>query len=76
MDCNELVELVTEYLEGTLPALNRARFDAHIAECPYCEVYLQQMRGTLAVLGTIPPETIPVQAQDKLLAIFRSYKRS
>ena len=76
MDCNELVELVTEYLEGTLPALDRARFDAHIAECPYCEVYLQQMRGTLNALGNIPPETIPVPAQDQLLAIFRNFKRS
>ena len=51
LSCQELVELVTEYLEGTLPAAERARFDAHVLECPGCELYLEQFRATITLTG-------------------------
>jgi predicted anti-sigma-YlaC factor YlaD len=54
MTCKELVELVTEYLEGTLSALDCGRFEEHLAECPGCHTYLQQMRQTIRVLGRLP----------------------
>jgi anti-sigma factor RsiW len=53
MSCKELVELVTEYLEGTLSAMDRARFEAHLAGCDDCDVYLQQMRQTISLVGEL-----------------------
>ena len=49
MSCQELVELVTAYLEGALPPGDRARFEAHLAECPDCEVHLEQVRTTIVI---------------------------
>lgn len=56
--CQELVELVTAYLEGALDATDRARFEAHIAGCDACTMYLEQMRVTIATLGRIPEESL------------------
>ena len=53
MDCNELVELVTAYLDGSLDLEQRARFDAHLLECDGCENYLQQFRSTVATSARI-----------------------
>jgi anti-sigma factor RsiW len=47
MTCQELVELVTDYLEAVLPEPQRERLEAHLAECPYCEEYIAQMRQTI-----------------------------
>lgn len=51
LSCQELVELVTDYLEGTLAPEEHARFDAHLAECPGCDRYVEQMRTTVALVG-------------------------
>ena len=51
LSCRELVELVTEYLEGALPEGERARFEAHLANCAGCETYLEQVRATIALVG-------------------------
>jgi anti-sigma factor RsiW len=75
MTCQELVELVTDYFEGTLPACDRARFERHIAGCPYCTTYLDQMRITIRVLGRLPEETVSPTARDELLGAFRDWKR-
>ena len=48
MDCNELVELVSAYLDGSLDLEQRARFDVHLLECDGCENYLQQFRSTVS----------------------------
>ncbi len=61
LTCRELVELVTEYLEGTLPEPERLRFDAHLAECPYCQTYLEQMRQTIAPVGRLTEDTIDAE---------------
>ena len=73
--CNELVELVTAYVEGALPAGERARFDAHLAECPDCVEYVAQFHRTIVAVGLAAPElehTPPVTA---LLGVFRDWKR-
>jgi anti-sigma factor RsiW len=49
MTCQELVELVTEYFDGELPELERAAFEAHVAVCPGCDTYLEQMRVTIRI---------------------------
>jgi anti-sigma factor RsiW len=69
--CIELVELLTDYLEGVLPPAEVAAIDAHLAVCPPCRVYLEQMRATIAALGHAPVETLSAEAQDVLLAEFR-----
>ena len=73
--CRELVELVTDYLEGALPAEERARVDAHLEECPGCRAYVAQMEVTLRVVrDTAALERRPEVAG--LLAAFRDWKRT
>lgn len=74
LTCRELVELVTEYLEGTLDAPERERFEAHLAECPYCRTYLEQMQQTIRLLGHLSEKTITPEARDELLCRFRAWK--
>jgi Putative zinc-finger len=60
LTCQELVELVTDYFENALGPTDRARFEAHIAVCPGCDIYLHQMRTTLELVGaTADRETGP-----------------
>jgi anti-sigma factor RsiW len=75
LTCQELVELVTEYLEQTLPPAERARFEAHLAECRGCRTYVEQMRQTIQMLGTLPEESLTPDAQAVLLDTFRTWKR-
>lgn len=75
LTCRELVELVTEYLEGTLPDAVRARFDAHLKECPHCQTYLEQMRQTITVLGRLNEDTIDPDVREELLRRFRAWKQ-
>ncbi|MDZ4718851.1 MAG: zf-HC2 domain-containing protein [Roseiflexaceae bacterium] len=74
--CQELVELVTNYIEDALTPIERARFEAHLAICRGCTTYVQQMRQTIALLGKLPETTIAPQARDQLLMIFRDWKRA
>ncbi len=50
LSCRELVELATEYLEGALGAIERARVDGHLADCPDCAEYIAQIRRTIEVV--------------------------
>ncbi len=73
MDCNELVELVTAYLDGSLDAETRERFDLHLLECDGCENYLQQFRVTVSTLGSVVDEDIAPEFRDRLLNAFRNW---
>ena len=73
--CRELVELVTEYLEDRLSTVDRARFEAHLAECEACRTYLEQFRLTIRVLGRLPEESLSPQAREALLTAFRGWSR-
>ncbi|MFN8475739.1 MAG: zf-HC2 domain-containing protein [Anaerolineae bacterium] len=75
MTCQELVELVTEYLEGTLSPTDRERFEAHLPNCRGCRNYLEQLRQTIRTLGRLSEETVSSEARDTLLAHFRDWKR-
>lgn len=75
VSCQELVELVTDYLDGALPPADRARFDAHIAGCDGCRAYLEQIRATIALTGTLTPEQLSPEAEAALLEAFRDWKR-
>jgi predicted anti-sigma-YlaC factor YlaD len=75
LTCQELVELVTDYLDGALPPEARARFDEHLGECPGCRDYLEQMRVTVRLSGRLAEERVAPAAREALLAAFRGWKR-
>ena len=74
LTCRELVELVTDYLEDSLTAHERARFDAHLAECDACRAYVDQMRTTVR-LTREAGKSHEVPGMDGLREAFRGYKR-
>ena len=74
LNCRELVELVTAYLEGDLSAVERKRFDAHLAGCDGCSMYVEQMRRTIELTGTLSVDDVPPEAEDALLRTFRAWK--
>jgi predicted anti-sigma-YlaC factor YlaD len=76
LNCQELVELVTDYLEGSLSAPQRARFEEHLAKCSGCRNYLAQMRQTIKLAGKLSEEPITPQARDDLLGVFRNWKKA
>ena len=71
--CRDLVELVTDYLEGTLPSEQHARFENHIAGCDGCTTYLEQMRETIRLTGTLREQQISPDARAVLLHAFRGW---
>jgi anti-sigma factor RsiW len=75
MPCRELVELITDYLEDRLSPVDRARFEAHLAECQACRSYLEQLRRTIRVLGRLPEESLSPEARSMLLDAFRGWPR-
>ena len=75
MSCQELVELVTGYIEGVLPSEDRMRFDTHLAECDGCQSYLDQMRQVVRTLGHLPEEPLSPTAKQELLQAFRTWRR-
>jgi anti-sigma factor RsiW len=76
LTCRELVELVTEYFEGALSSAERSRFEEHVMSCPPCRAYLEQMRQTIRLLGRIPEERVPPDAEEALVAAFRGWRRN
>jgi anti-sigma factor RsiW len=75
MTCEELVELVTDYLDDALDPAERARFDAHVASCPGCAAHLTQMRATVAIVRAAAElESRPEVSG--LLEAFRTWKRA
>jgi anti-sigma factor RsiW len=74
MPCQELVEVVTDYLDGALPEADRRRFDAHLAECEACRTYLDQMQSTIALVGRVDAQALPDGLRDGLLAAFRGWR--
>lgn len=71
--CREFVDLVTDYIEDRLDAESRARFEQHVAVCPGCARYLDQIRESMQVLGRVSLDTISPAARDQLLDAFRSW---
>jgi anti-sigma factor RsiW len=74
MNCRQVVELMTDYLEGNLSAAERARFEEHIAGCDGCRAYLAQLQTTRMLLGTIADEPVPAAVERDLLEAFRNWR--
>jgi anti-sigma factor RsiW len=75
LSCRELVTLVTEYLEGTLSSRDRRRFERHIRGCDGCTTYLEQMRQTIRLAGSLTEDDLSPRAREELLAAFRDWKQ-
>ncbi|HLH26721.1 MAG TPA: zf-HC2 domain-containing protein, partial [Chloroflexota bacterium] len=75
LSCQELVELVTDYLEDRLPPTERERFETHLALCEGCQTYVDQIRATIALAGRLTEDAITPQAKEALLGAFRDWKR-
>ena len=76
LTCQEMVELVTDYIEGRMDDSTRARFEEHVAGCDGCTLYIEQMRQTIAALGRIPAESISSEAEEELMAAFTNWRQS
>ena len=74
LNCRELVELVTAYLEGDLSSGERKRFDAHLAACDGCTAYVEQMRRTIELSGRLRTHDVSREAEEALLLAFRNWK--
>ncbi len=74
LSCREIVEIISDYLEGALDVPTRAQVEAHLAVCPGCGHYLAQMRSTVALLGQVTPETLPAETVAGLVEAFRALR--
>jgi predicted anti-sigma-YlaC factor YlaD len=72
--CREAVELVTSYLEGALSRRDRRRFEAHLRGCPNCSAYLQQIKLTIQLAGSIEPEDLTPEAKDAFIELYRRWR--
>lgn len=76
MKCHEVVELMTDYLEGALSERDRRRFEAHLAGCDGCREYLAQLRRTIGMAGRLGDEPVPPELEAELIRAFRDWKRT
>jgi anti-sigma factor RsiW len=74
--CIEVVEIVTEYLEGALPAAEVLRLERHLGTCPGCAEYLEQLRAVAGSLRGLSDDSFPAEMRDGLIADFRRLRNS
>ena len=74
MNCRQVVELMTDYLEDALSEVDRRRFEAHLTDCDGCTEYLEQLRTMMRLAGTIADQPIPEALEAELVQAFRDWK--
>jgi anti-sigma factor RsiW len=72
--CKQMVELITDYLEGALSRSQRRRFEAHLAGCEHCAEYLEQMRATMRLTGRLRAEDLTPEMQEDFTALYRRWR--
>ena len=72
--CRDAVALMTSYLDGQLDSRDRARLEAHLAECLHCSEYLAQLRVTVDALGSVGPDDLSEEAVDELVDLYRRWR--
>ena len=72
--CQEMVELITDYLEGVLPRAQRRRFEAHLSGCEHCTEYLEQMRATIRLTGRLQAEDLSPAMREEFTSIYRRWR--
>jgi predicted anti-sigma-YlaC factor YlaD len=76
MTCQEVVEVVTAYLEGTMNPEDRVLFEEHLVLCEGCERYLRQMRRTIDLIGEVDEGSLSARTRQQLLDAFADWKHS
>jgi anti-sigma factor RsiW len=76
LSCIEVVELVSAYLDDELAPATRRRVEAHLALCPPCRVYVEQVRDTVRALGRLPAHELPEHAVTELEAAFAAFRNT
>lgn len=76
MRCKQVVELMTDYLEGALSDSDRRKFEQHISGCDGCTGYLRQLRMSIALTGKVPDEPVPAHVAAELVRAFRDWRRT
>jgi anti-sigma factor RsiW len=72
--CQEVVEMVTDYLEGALSPVDHRRFEAHLVGCPHCTEYLAQIRETIRLAGRVTQEDLTPQMRTELTDLYRHWR--
>lgn len=72
--CQQVVELISDYLEGALSTGERRRIEHHLAGCPHCSAYLAQMRETLRLTGRLVPEDLTPEMQQEFSEVYRRWR--
>jgi anti-sigma factor RsiW len=72
--CQEMVELITDYLEGALSRSQRRRFDAHLAGCEHCTEYLEQMHATIRLTGRLHAEDLTPEMREEFSTLYRRWR--
>jgi len=76
LDCRELVEIVTDYLEGRLGVAEERRLDEHLAECDGCTTYIAQIRRTIDLVGDLREEHVSAEVYERLVGVFRAWQQA
>lgn len=74
LSCREIVEIVTDYLEGDLDRATATALETHLELCPGCLHYLDQLRETIAITGNVSSDSLPAETQAGLLEAFRTFR--
>jgi anti-sigma factor RsiW len=75
LTCADIVKLITDYNDGRLTPADRRRFEEHVAICPPCRSFLEQTRTTIALVGELREEDVPLAMEQHLVEAFRDWKR-
>ncbi|MGH2838734.1 MAG: anti-sigma factor family protein [Thermoleophilaceae bacterium] len=76
MPCQELVEVITDYLEGALPEADRIRFEQHLKACDHCREYVAQFRRTVETVGVVKESELDPEVRAGLMEAFRGWSGS
>ena len=73
LSCQEIVELVTDYLEGALEPEEHASVEQHLVGCTKCDAYLDQIRTTIRLVGRVDAASLSLETRRGLVEAFRSF---
>ena len=72
--CQQAVELVTDYIEGSMSRVDRRRFESHLSSCPHCTAYLGHMRSTIQLTGRLRSEELPTEVREELISLYSQWR--
>lgn len=76
LTCREVVEAITDYLDGASSAGPRERFERHLAECIGCTRVFAQFRTTIETIGTLTEDRVPHEQREATRHVFRRWREA